>query len=82
MIYRPLHGDFEDDLFLTGCASARTNYLVTTDKRLLCYADVAAKTPTEMLALLKAGLAHGNAADEPAHDTVYYLRRWLASETP
>lgn len=78
---RPLHGDLEDDLVLAGCSRARANYLVTTDKRLLRHADVAAKTPAEMLALMQAGLAHGNASDERAHDSTYYLRRWLASET-
>lgn len=77
--YRPLHGDLEDDLVLAGCARVRANYLVTTDKRLLRHADVAAKTPAEMLALLQAGLAHGDATDEPPHDSAYYLRRWLAS---
>lgn len=78
--YRPLHGDLEDDLVLAGCARARANYLVTTDKRLLRHADVAAKTPAEMLELLKAGLAHGSTVGEPTHDSTYYLRRWLASE--
>lgn len=78
--YRPLHGDLEDDLILAACSRARANYLVTTDKRLLRHADISAKTPMEMLALLESGLARGNDADELARDSAYYLRRWLAGE--
>lgn len=78
--YRPLHGDLEDDLVLAGCSRARANYLVTTDKRLLRHADIAAKTPSEMLDLLESGLARGNTSDGMARDSAYYLRRWLASE--
>lgn len=78
--FRPLHGDFEDDLILAGCSRAHANYLVTTDKRLLRHADISAKTPSEMLALLESGLARGNASDQTAHDSAYYLRTWLAGE--
>lgn len=78
--FRPLHEDLEDNLILAGCNRARANYLVTTDKRLLRHADVLAKTPAEMLALLKSDLAHGNEAEDQARDSAYYVRRWLATE--
>lgn len=78
--FRPLHEDLEDNLILAGCNRARASYLVTTDKRLLRHADILAKTPSEMLALLKSGLAHGNEDEGQTHDSAYYLRRWLATE--
>lgn len=78
--FRPLHGDLEDDLILAGCSRAKASYLVTTDKQLLRHADISAKTPSEMLALLKAGLARPVVAEEPAHDSSFYLRKWLAGE--
>ena len=78
--FRPLHEDLEDNLILAGCNRARASYLVTTDKRLLRHADVLTKTPAEMLALLKSGLTHGNEDEGQAHDSAYYLRRWLAAE--
>lgn len=78
---RPLHGDLEDDLILAGCSRAKANYLVTTDKRLLRHADVAAKTPAEMLTLLESGLARGTEAGDATHDSAYYLRRWLSRYT-
>lgn len=77
--FRPLHGDFEDNLVLAACSRAKANYLVTTDKRLLRHADISAKVPTEMLSLLKSGLARGNDAEEPMQDSAHYLRRWLTS---
>jgi len=79
--FRPLHDDLEDDLILAGCSRARADYLVTTDKRLLRHADIAAKTPSEMLALLESGLARGGGvSDGPARDSAYYLRTWLAGD--
>ena len=49
--------------------------------RLLRHADIAAKTPSEMLALLESGLARGgSASEEPARDANYCLRIWLAGE--
>ena len=78
--FRPLHEDLEDNLILAGCNRAKADYLVTTDKRLLRHADVLAKTPTEMLTLLKSGLAHGSEEERQAHGSDYYMRRWLATE--
>jgi hypothetical protein len=78
--FRPLHADLEDDLILAGCSRARANYLVTTDKRLLRHADVSAKTPSEMLALLEAGIARGAVTMGQAHESSYYLRAWLTGE--
>ena len=77
--FRPLHEDFEDNLVLAACSRAKANYLVTTDKCLLRHADISAKVPTEMLSLLKSGLARGNDAEEPMQDSAHYLRRWLTS---
>jgi predicted nucleic acid-binding protein len=77
--FRPLHGDFEDNLVLAACSRAKANYLVTTGKCLLRHADISAKVPTEMLSLLKSGLARGNDAEEPMQDSAHYLRRWLTS---
>ncbi len=78
--YRPLHGDLEDDLVLAGCSRAKASYLVTTDKRLLRHADISAKTPPEMLALLESGLARSAVTEDAAHDSTYYLRKWLTNE--
>jgi predicted nucleic acid-binding protein len=78
--FRPLHSDFEDDLILAGCSRAKASYLVTTDKRLLRHADVSTKTPSEMLALLEAGIARGAVTMGQAHESSYYLRAWLTGE--
>lgn len=76
--YRAIHDDYEDNLILATCSRARANYLVTNDRVLRRHADVTAKSADEMLVLLKAGLAHGALASEPAHDASYYLQRWLS----
>lgn len=51
--YLRLHDDFEDDLVLAACKRAGADYLVTTDRRLLQHADVAAKTPAQMVQILE-----------------------------
>ena len=51
--YRSLHADFEDDLVLAACRRAHADYLVTNDRKLLAHADVCAKTPRQMVELLK-----------------------------
>lgn len=76
--YRAIHDDYEDNLILATCSRARASYLVTNDRVLKRHADVVAKSASEMLALLKAGLAHGAPTSEPTHDASYYLQRWLA----
>ena len=78
--FRAVHGDFEDDLILAGCNRTKASYLTTTDKRLLCHADISAKTPSEMLKLLESGLARAAVAEEPVRDSSYYLRKWLEPE--
>ena len=53
--YLKLHRDFEDNLVLTACRRAEADYLVTNDKKLLEHADIAAKTPQQMLPILALG---------------------------
>ena len=54
--YRDYHDDYEDDLILAACHRAKVDYLVTNDRKLLAHADVCAKTPEQMLGLLKIRL--------------------------
>lgn len=51
--YLRLHEDFGDDLVLAACKRAGADYLVTTDKGLLQHADIAAKTPAQMVQILE-----------------------------
>ena len=51
--YLSIHRDFEDNLALAACKRAKADYLVTRDKGLIAHADVVAKTPEEMLALME-----------------------------
>jgi predicted nucleic acid-binding protein len=51
--YRDYHDDYEDDLVLAACRRAHADYLVTNDRKLLAHADVCAKTPRQMVELLK-----------------------------
>lgn len=50
--YLSMHQDFEDNLVLAACRRAQADYLVTNDHRLIAHADVVAKTPADMLALM------------------------------
>lgn len=50
--YLSIHRDYEDNLVLAACRRAEVDYLVTNDKKLLEHADVAAKTPKQMMPLL------------------------------
>lgn len=54
--YLGIHRDFEDNLVLAACKRAKADYLVTRDKGLIAHADVVAKTPEEMLALMELGV--------------------------
>lgn len=47
-----VHRDFEDDLVLAATICAGADYLVTSDKKLIAHAPVAALTPADMLTLL------------------------------
>lgn len=50
--YLALHRDYEDNLVLAACKRARVDYLVTNDRKLLEHADLAAKTPRQMMPIL------------------------------
>lgn len=52
--FHQIHRDFEDDLVLAAVERSGADYLITSDKRLRAHAPVAALTPADMLALLKA----------------------------
>lgn len=51
--YRDYHDDYEDDLVLAACQRSHADFLVTNDRKLLKHADICAKTPRQMLELLK-----------------------------
>lgn len=55
--YLSTHSDFEDNLVLAACQRAHVDYLVTNDQKLIQHANVMAKTPADMVALLTAGRA-------------------------
>ena len=50
--YLALHRDYEDNLVLAACKRAQVDYLVTNDRKLLEHADLAAKTPRQMMPIL------------------------------
>lgn len=50
--YLSLHSDYEDNLVLAACRRIEADFLVTNDCRLLEHADIAAKTPCQMMAIL------------------------------
>lgn len=50
--YLTLHCDYEDNLVLAACKRAQVDYLVTNDRKLLEHADLAAKTPRQMMPIL------------------------------
>ena len=50
--YLTLHHDYEDNLVLAACRRAGADYLVTNDRKLLEHADLAAKTPRQMMPIL------------------------------
>ena len=52
--YRALHGDLEDNFVLAAAERADADFLVTSDQQLLRKATVAALSPKDMLALLRA----------------------------
>ena len=53
--YLPIHHDFEDNLVLAACKRVKADYLVTNDQELIRNADVVAKTPAQVVELLKLG---------------------------
>lgn len=53
--YLPVHHDFEDNLVLAACKRVKADYLVTNDLKLIQNADVLAKTPAQMIELIKLG---------------------------
>lgn len=50
--YLALHRDYEDNLVLAASKRAGADYLVTNDRKLLEHADLAAKTPRQMMSIL------------------------------
>ena len=50
--YLALHYDYEDNLVLAACRRSAADYLVTNDRKLLEHADLAAKTPRQMMPIL------------------------------
>ncbi len=50
--YLALHRDYEDNLVLAACKRVQVDYLVTNDRKLLEHADLAAKTPRQMMPIL------------------------------
>ena len=50
--YLTLHHDYEDNLVLAACRRVGADYLVTNDRKLLEHADLAAKTPRQMMPIL------------------------------
>ena len=53
---RSVHNDLEDNLVVAAAQRADATYLVTNDEALIKHAPVAALTPADALALLKATL--------------------------
>lgn len=51
--YLKINPDLEDNFVLSACRRADADYLVTSDKALIEAADVVAKTPEQMIALLE-----------------------------
>lgn len=52
--FKPVHGDFEDDLIIASALSAKVDYFVSNDKRLLRHAPIACLSSADMLALVDA----------------------------
>lgn len=50
--YLALHRDYEDNLVLAACKRSGVDYLVTSDRKLIEHADIAAKTPRQMMPIL------------------------------
>lgn len=78
---RDLHNDFEDDLIMAACERARANYLVTSDRKLLAHAPIDARTPGQMLELVRTGFAKGTPTTQEAPDDTRWLARWLGVES-
>ncbi|MBT9761343.1 type II toxin-antitoxin system VapC family toxin [Collinsella aerofaciens] len=60
--YLTLHRDYEDNLVLAACKRAQVDYLVTNDRKLLEHADLAAKTPRQMMPILALAERGGRAS--------------------
>ena len=52
--YKSVHADFEDDLVLAAAERSKADFLVTCDETLLRRSPVAALSPRDLLALVKA----------------------------
>ena len=78
--FRDTHDDLEDDLVMAACQRSKANYLVTRDRKLLGRAPIDARTPKQMIELLRRGLASGTPMQGDAKDESYWLLRWLGDE--
>ena len=54
LTFKSVHGDFEDDLIVASALSAKADYLVSNDEKLLKHAPIACLTSADMLALIEA----------------------------
>ena len=75
--HRDIHDDLEDDLVIAACQKAHANYLVTLDRKLLAHAPVEAVTPSDMLKLLRAGIAKGADFSADNRDVLFDWLRTL-----
>lgn len=78
--YRDTHDDFEDDLVLAACQRAHANYLVTNDERLIAHAPIPARSPAQMVELLRTGRAQGTPIARDSLSANDWLYRWLAQQ--
>ena len=77
--FRDVHDDLEDDLVLAACERSHANYLVTNDRKLLAHAPIDARTPSQMIELLRLGLAKGTPQERDPREDVRWLYQWLAA---
>ena len=59
-VYKPVHGDFEDDLVLAAAYSANADFVVSNDATLLKHAPIACLSSADMIALLDSEGQHDN----------------------
>ena len=57
LVFRPLHGDFEDDLVAATALSANVDFLVSNDEELIKHAPIACLSSSDALSLVKSEIA-------------------------
>lgn len=75
--HRDIHDDLEDDLVIAACQKAHANYLVTLDRKLIAHAPLEAVTPSDMIKLLRAGVAKGADFSAENKDALFNWLRTL-----